>query len=40
MLFEGLIIVTGIIAGLAILWVFGLWWVLRQGRIQHQDLLE
>ncbi len=37
MLFEVLIIVTCVVAGLAILFVFGLWWILRQGRIQHQE---
>jgi hypothetical protein len=40
MLFEALIIATAIIAGLALLWVFGLWWVLRRGRIQHQEYMN
>lgn len=41
MLFEGLVIGTCVIAGVAFLWVMGLWWILRQGRIQHREpLLE
>lgn len=40
MVFEALIIGTGVIAGIAFLWIMGLWCVLRRYHAQYSVVPE
>lgn len=40
MFLEALLIGTGVIAGVAFLWVMGLWWVLRRYHSQYSRVNE